>query len=457
MPATAFPLPQDYNEAIQNPQTSFVDPELRGGAAAVNSLGMPLPCSGNFADVYRLTCPTTRRSWAVKCFTRQIPGIKERYQQISLSLKRAKLPFVVKCTFLDQGIRVRGTCYPVLKMPWVEGFTLNQFVKGQLARPRRLGRICRAWVRLAGRLREAGIAHCDLQHGNVLLVWDSEVGSLSVKLVDYDGMWVPALASHKSIEMGHPAYQHPQRLREGTYSPEVDRFSHLVIYTAVRALMVGGRQLWERYANGDNLLFRQQDFQVPGKSALFQELLRADDPDVRRLAEALKWAALQPLERTPLLDDLVGGNQPAPPVRAPVRAPSRPLADEDRARAVQPHLPHLGELRDEFDFRASEPDTDEGSGWTERHRRDDRQRPRLRSAVQPRASLGLLAFAIVFSLATCVVAAVVLIAFLSTKSDQPAPAVPAAEKALQQTKPAEPKRSVVPERQAAPKKPLTSP
>jgi hypothetical protein len=57
-----WPLPQDYNEAIQTPQTSFADPELRGGQAAVNALGMPMPCSGNVADVYRVNCPATQRS-----------------------------------------------------------------------------------------------------------------------------------------------------------------------------------------------------------------------------------------------------------------------------------------------------------------------------------------------------------------------------------------------------------
>ena len=52
-------------------------------------------------------------------------------------------------------------------------------------------------------------------------------------------MYVPALAGTRSGEVGHPAYQHPQRLREGIYNAEVDRFSHLVIYTAIRCLMVG--------------------------------------------------------------------------------------------------------------------------------------------------------------------------------------------------------------------------
>ena len=50
-----WPLSQDYNVAVQNPNSSFADKELRGGNAAVNALGLPLPRSGNFADVYEFT------------------------------------------------------------------------------------------------------------------------------------------------------------------------------------------------------------------------------------------------------------------------------------------------------------------------------------------------------------------------------------------------------------------
>src|SRR5262249_55085829 len=159
----------------------------------------------------------------------------------------------------DQGIRVRGGWYPVLKLHWVEGIALNTFVQQQLGKPPVLHTLSQIWVKMAVRLREASLGHCDLQHGNVLLVPGARAAALAVRLVDYDGMCVPALDLLKSIERGHPNYQHPQRLREGTYGVKVDRFSHLVICTALRALAVGGRGLWERYDNGDNLLFKESD------------------------------------------------------------------------------------------------------------------------------------------------------------------------------------------------------
>src|SRR5438067_11864362 len=178
-----WPLSQDYNEAIQSPQSNFSDPELKTGEAACNALGIPMPRSGNFADVYEVRCPTGSR-WAVKCFTREVPGLRDRYQEISRWLRQARLPFTVEFTYLEQGIRLRGGWYPVLKMEWVEGLTLNEGVREFLDQPAMLGALLQIWARMGARLREAGIAHADLQHGNVLLVPGRTATSVAVKLID---------------------------------------------------------------------------------------------------------------------------------------------------------------------------------------------------------------------------------------------------------------------------------
>ncbi len=286
----SWPLSQDYNEAIQDPQASFSNQELRGGEATSNALGMPMPRSGNFADVYEFNCPASNTKWAVKCFTRHVPGLRERYSEISRTLQTKRLPFAVDFQYLEQGLRIRGQWYPILKMRWIEGLLLNEFVRDNLDKPALLGQLGLIWCRMAKRLGEAGIAHCDLQHGNVLLVPGSKNASLALKLIDYDGMFVPALARTKTGEIGHPNYQHPQRLREGTYNAEVDHFPLLVVATALQALSVGGQSLWERYDNGDNLLFKESDLRSPEQPALsplFKELLGISDPRTRTLVGAL--------------------------------------------------------------------------------------------------------------------------------------------------------------------------
>ena len=287
------------------------DEELRGGEVVRTSLGLPMLWSGNFADVYKIHCPATGSTWALKCFTRQVRGLQERYRSIAAQLEQARLPFTVDFQYLEQGIRISGKWFPALKMLWVEGLTLNQFVEEHLERPANLQMLLDLWVKMAARLRDAGIAHADLQHGNVLLV-PMEGGSLALRLIDYDGMYVPSLAGSRSGEVGHPAYQHPQRLHEGTFNAEVDRFSHLVIYTAIRSIMAGGRDLWRRFNNDDNLLFRDLDFSCPATSEVFRTLWQGTDPDLQALSGRLILACAKPLEQVPLINEIAVDNQVLP-------------------------------------------------------------------------------------------------------------------------------------------------
>jgi hypothetical protein len=302
----AWPQPIEYNAAVQTPQLSFRDADLRDAQVAEDALGMPRPYSGNFADVYQLKS-ATGRAWAVKCFTREVSHLQARYQAISNHLQSGSPSFMVNFHYLADGIRIRGTAYPVVKMDWVDGFTLNEFVKRHVDKPQVMYRLAQKWVKLSLQLRRARMAHADLQHGNILLVPGEKAYQFSLRLIDYDGMYIPALANTRSGEVGHPNYQHPQRLREGTYNSEVDRFPHLLIYTALRCLTVGGRQLWDKYDNGENLLFREQDFVHPTESALLVDVWQLPDPDIRRLVGHLLVGSEMPLDRVAMLDQVVGG------------------------------------------------------------------------------------------------------------------------------------------------------
>ena len=310
-----WPSSADYSEAVQNLKHSMGDKELRIGEAATDALGLPMLWAGGFANVYKIHNSKTGNTWALKCFTRKISGQADRYRQISEHLQKARLPFMVDFTYLNDGIRIRGEWFPALKMRWVEGgIRLNEFVEEYLNRPRTLRDLLEMWPKMASRLRGAKIAHADLQHGNVLLVPRSD-RRLALRLIDYDGMHVPSLAGTPSAELGHPAFQHPERGRRGTYSAEVDRFSNLAIYSAIHSLTVGGRKLWERFNNDDNLLFRQEDFRDPGNSDVFHAIWGLPDPDTRALIGRLALACKSPLDRTPLLDDVT--NSHVPPLTEP--------------------------------------------------------------------------------------------------------------------------------------------
>ena len=261
-----WPLSQDYNEAVQDPSFSFADAELRAGEVVTNDLGLPVPRSGNFADVYEVRAPAGGRRWAVKCFTRAVAGQGERYAAISAHLQQARLPFTVEFQYLQQGIRVGAQWYPILKMDWVEGFLLNEFVRQHIDRPPMLDALSHLWAKLARRLARAGAAHADLQHGNILLVPGRSEKHLAIKLIDYDGMFVPTLAAvpilnierihlkGKPAKPGKPIIRQPSR---PSTQPRIQTFILEEDVLAVTRLLQVDPQPWRqivRIGIGDQLV-----------------------------------------------------------------------------------------------------------------------------------------------------------------------------------------------------------
>lgn len=306
-----------YSAAIQAPAACFSDPDLSRGRPEVDQfLGLPLTYAGGFANVYKILCPANEKgdsAWAVKCFTRDAPDRQKRYQLISRHLELHRKKFVVPFQYIEEGIKVDGTWYPIVKMQWVEGgFTLNEFLRDHAGSASLLEQLGELWLRLSVEMRDAAMAHGDLQHGNVLLVPGKNANSLHLRLIDYDGMWVPDLAKVPPNEVGHPNYQHPQRLREGGYGGAIDRFAHLAMYTALRALQTHGMELWNKHDNGENLLFREADFREPANSRLFPDLLVSTDTNVRTLAGHLLCACLGPLDRTPNTNALIEDGKVVP-------------------------------------------------------------------------------------------------------------------------------------------------
>jgi hypothetical protein len=288
-----WPTPQDYNEAIQNPRTCFGDAELRAGTPELTPLGLPKPISGAFASVYQMNCGATR--WAVRCFLREVSDHQSRYQAISQHLQKVNLPFTVGFEFLSQGIRIRGAWYPILKMEWIDGEPLNLYLERNLVNSTALSSLTAQWREMLAALRRTEIAHGDLQHGNVL------VSQGRLKLIDYDGMYVPALAGLVSHEEGHRNYQHPQRSGE-EFGPHLDAFSGWVVLLSLVALGVDPR-LWQRLNAGDEcLLFRRDDFENPAVSKAFQAILAARTPELRSLARQVQsFLAMRPVQ-VPALD-----------------------------------------------------------------------------------------------------------------------------------------------------------
>ena len=271
----AWPTPQDYNEAVQSPATSFTDPELKSGEVETDKLGLPRPISGRFAVVYNMRCGP--RNYAIRCFQSHVPDQQERYAAISAHLKQSHLAYTVGFDFLPEGIRIRGQWYPLLKMEWIAGQPLHTYVENHLRDSAALIRLATNWITMTEALQKVSLAHGDLQDGNVLMAGDN------LKLIDYDGMFVPALAGKMSNESGHRNYQHPNRSALD-YGLFLDNFSNWVIYVSLVALAIDP-SLWTRLKGGDEcLLFRKSDFLPNSGSQALAALSQHNDPRLRALA-----------------------------------------------------------------------------------------------------------------------------------------------------------------------------
>jgi DNA-directed RNA polymerase subunit RPC12/RpoP len=308
-----WPSVADYKEAIQNPSFCFANSDLQKGEPAMNARrGSPLLWEGNFAVVFKLQSAITKDTWAIKCFHRKIDGLQFRYRAISdhLHKKKAALPFTVEFDFIERGIKVKGEWFPIVKMRWVDGTPLNDFVEKNVGNPTLLNKIADLMIAMEKQLTRAEVGHGDLQHGNILIVEKAE-GVASLKLVDYDGMFVPMLATSPPSEKGHPNFQHKDRLKYGTYGREIDRFPFLVIYCALCSIAEHGRPLWDEYDNGDNLLFKEADFGRPSDSRLLSELWNRPDSGLktRSITGKLILASNDSIENVPLLEELLDSNK----------------------------------------------------------------------------------------------------------------------------------------------------
>jgi|GEM_PF-1527277 len=283
---TNWPSHSDYQLAIQDPNQSLRDPKLRRCKPVCDNWGLPAPSSGNFAIVFCLEHTRSRRCYAVRLFTRPVKTQQYRYQRLTEHLQqqpRSCRRHLVSFAYQQEGILVNGSWFPLIKMRWIEGRTLDQAISSALKYTKldRLDKWIEQWRELMQQLRRARIGHGDLQHGNILVNKKDHL-----VLVDYDGMYIPSLHGNPPDEVGHPNYQHPKRIVNGYYGDKVDSFSALVIYLSLLAIK-HDPSVWDQFHDDDYLIFQKADFLAPGQTPIWDALESFDDKEVQGLARAL--------------------------------------------------------------------------------------------------------------------------------------------------------------------------
>ncbi|NUS62541.1 MAG: hypothetical protein HOQ46_02715, partial [Saccharothrix sp.] len=299
-PTRPLPSGAAYVEALQDTALCFRGTDLAGAEVRVDALGRPRAISGNFASVFSVTVADGTRH-AIKCFTREAPEQAVRYRAVGEHLARLDDDWTVGFDYLDRGILVEGVWHPVLRMEWVEAVNLLRWLDRHADDPPAVFRLAERFARLVGRLAAAGVGHGDLQHGNLLVTDDG-----TIKLVDYDGTYVPALAGLPAVETGHRNYQSPERAA-ARFGPEVDRFSSWVIYLSLVAVATDPA-LWRqlREEDAEHMVLAESDFADPAGSFRLATLTGHPDARLRGLAERFQQVLLHHRAAPPPLEPLDG-------------------------------------------------------------------------------------------------------------------------------------------------------
>ncbi|MBD2304812.1 hypothetical protein H6G17_04675 [Chroococcidiopsis sp. FACHB-1243] len=321
-----YPSRSEYCSAIRNPQFAFrkKDPQTKIERDLDASLVMGKAvekikpdgtkdiwsAAGSFAIAFKFETSSPRKLWAVRCFYRSNFEVKNHYKQALTRLKNSSCRnYFVDSTFLEAGIRVQGDCYPILKMEWVEGENLKKFIKANLGKRNILLSLAERWRELCKNLYDAGIAHGDLQHGNVLVVKSFQ--QVSLKLIDYDSLYFSE--DRHSVDdniKGLSDYQHPLRKSLETRCLEIDFFPQLTIYLSILAL-AEDKKLWEVYQLDarEGLLFSRIDFQNPDTVDIFKSLAQLSDPIPELARKMKKICRLREFRNIPNLETVLSNEQ----------------------------------------------------------------------------------------------------------------------------------------------------
>ncbi len=333
----AWPSDADYQDAVQSPSLAFADSSLKAASVELGPLNLPKARGGNFAIVFKVREGT--QDWAIKCFKHELADRRDRYAAIDAHLVKSNLPCMSRFMFLQKGILVRGTWFPILKMEWVRGELLRSWIERNLSNPSELQKLASQWIRVIRSLQTARIGHGDLQHGNIV-VWNGEI-----RLLDYDSMFVPSLSGRECPELGHENFQHPQR-KGRHFGSYIDLFAAWVIHESLIALSIQP-SLWSKYADmRESLLFCRADFLAPQTSPVLTELANSKNPRLKASASLIRAFLLKAPDAIPELNEQGSNNDTevvlchrcGQRLRVP-QTPSALILTCPRCRSMQPYDP----------------------------------------------------------------------------------------------------------------------
>lgn len=262
---------QSIITAIDNSQIFLKVQELKEGEFKRNSNGQLYFFTGGFNMVFQVKKNLT--VWAFRVSHVIMPDLFERYQLISTYLKNNPLPYFAGFIIDREGLLVNGNLLDTVRMEWLEGELLKEFIENNLYDKTTIIDIANKFRIMCSKLRSNEISHGDLQEGNILITPNREI-----KLIDYDSICIPSLEGRREIVTGLKGYQHPSRFNGGAMSLKADYFSELIIYLSLIVLSKKP-SLWLKYQIKDTqyLLFSELDFENFEDTSIYKDIIGLSD------------------------------------------------------------------------------------------------------------------------------------------------------------------------------------
>ena len=266
-----YPLISEYVRAIQDASSNL--DKLAHLVPVLDDHGEPYRSSGAFAVVFKMKDEQTGKCYALKCFTEEQEGRAEAYRQIADELEFVDSSYITSVKYLDKEIFVDSSCeedeFPVLLMDWIDGETMESYIAENYQDNYTMAMLCYRFCKMAAWLRSQPFAHGDIKPDNIMVRPDG-----SLILVDYDGMFVPAMKGQKSPTIGTKDFSHPMRT-VNDFDETIDDFALASIALSLKAISMNSKLL-DTYGASDRLLFLENDYHNPSNSkaiSALQELM----------------------------------------------------------------------------------------------------------------------------------------------------------------------------------------
>ena len=262
-----YPLISEYVKAIQDAGDNL--DKLAYLSPVLDDHGEPYRSSGAFAVVFKMLDKSTGKYYALKCFTEEQEGRADAYRQIADELGMVDSLYITSVKYMEKELFVDSQCeeneFPVLLMDWVDGETMEVYIAANYHNQSAMSMLCYRFGKMAAWLRTQSFAHGDIKPDNIIIRPDG-----SLVLVDYDGMFVPAMKGSKSPTVGTKDFCHPLRTVDD-FDETIDDFSLASIALSLKAISMNSTLL-DIYGASDRLLFSENDCRNPSNSKVISAL-----------------------------------------------------------------------------------------------------------------------------------------------------------------------------------------